>query len=80
MIKHKKRFSCICLVLLILGCIACKREARQDTAQTCAVTEKAKIAARAEKPVAKVVLDDKAIAAFTKQKATAVYCVAMEAS
>ena len=80
MITYKKRFLYVCLVLLILGCIACKREARQDAAQTCTVNEKVKTAAGVERPVAHVVIDDKALAAFTKQKVTAAYCVAMGAS
>ena len=89
MITYKKRFLYVCLVLLILGCIACKREARQDAAQTCTVNEKVKTAVldqkvktsiEAEKPISCVVIDDKALTAFVKQKATAVYCIAMGAS
>ena len=80
MIKYKKRFSYVWLVLLILGCIACKRETRQDAAQTCAVNEKAKTAAEAENPVRQVIFDDKALAALVKQKAAAIYCIVMGAS
>lgn len=80
MITYKKSISYVCLVLLILGCIACKREAQQDAAQTCTVNEKVKTAAGAERPVTRVVIDDKALAAFTKQKVTAVYCLTMGAS
>ena len=80
MITYKKRFLYVCLGLLILGSIAWKGEARQNAAQTCATNEQAKTAAGAEKPVACVVIDDKALAALSKQKATAVYCVAMGAS
>ena len=80
MITYKKSISYVCLVLLILGCIACKREAQQDAAQTCTADKRTQTAVRAERPVTRVVIDDKALAAFTKQKATAVYCVAMGAS
>ena len=80
MIIYKKNFSYVCLVLLILGCIACKREARQDTAQTCTADKRTQTAVWAERPVAHVVIDDKAQAALSKQQATAVYCIAMGAS
>ena len=80
MLKYKKNFLYVCSVLLIVGCIACKPESRRDTAQTCAANEKIKTGAGVEKPVAQVVFDDKALAALSKQKATAIYCIAMGAS
>jgi putative lipoprotein len=80
MITYKKSISYVCLVLLIVGGIACKREARQATEQTCTVNEKAKAAVETERPVLQVVFDDKALIALSKQKATAVYCIAMGAS
>jgi len=80
MMKYAKSFLYVCLVLLILGCIACKRETRQDTSQTCALNKHSQISVTAERPVVQVVIDDKALAAFTKQKVTAAYCVAMGAS
>ena len=80
MLKYKKNFLYVCSVLLIVGCIACKPESRRDTAQTCAANEKTKTGAGAEKPVAQIVFDDKALAALSKQKATAIYCIAMGAS
>ena len=80
MIKYTKSFLYVCLVLLILGCIACKRETRQDTSQVCTLNKHSQISVDAEKPVTCVVIDDKALAAFTKQKVTAAYCVAMGAS
>ena len=80
MLKYKKNFLYVCSVLLIVGCIACKPESRRDTAQTCAAKEKTKTGAGAEKPVAQIVFDDKALAALSKQKATVIYCIAMGAS
>lgn len=80
MLKYKKNFLYVCSFLLIVGCIACKPESRRDTAQTCAANEKTKTGAGGEKPVAQVVFDDKALAALSKQKATAIYCIAMGAS
>lgn len=80
MLKYKKNFLYVCSVLLIVGCIACKPESRRDAAQTCAANEKTKTSAGVEKPVAQVVFDDKALAALSKQKATAIYCIAMGAS
>ena len=81
MIKYTKSFLYACLVLLILGCIACKRETRQDTSQVCTLNKQLQTSVEAEeKPVTCVVIDDKALAAFTKQKVTAAYCVAMGAS
>ena len=68
MAKYKKSLSYICFILLVLGSIACKSEGRQNTV------------AGGEKPVTRLVIDDRALAAFTKQKVTAVYCVAMGAS
>ena len=80
MIKYKIYLPFVCLILLALGCIGCKREARQDTAQMCTLNQKAKTAVEAEKPVTRVVFDDKALAALNKQQATAIYCIAMGAS
>lgn len=80
MLKYKKNFLYVCSILLIVGCIACKPESRRDAAQTCAVNEKTKTGAGAEKPVAQIVFDDKALAALSKQKATVIYCIAMGAS
>ena len=80
MLKYKKNFLYVCSFLLIVGCIACKPESRRDTAQTCAANEKTKTGAGVEKPVAQVVFDDKALAALSKQKAIAIYCIAMGAS
>ena len=78
MAKYKKRLPYICFILLALGSIACKSEGRQNTVRSCA--SNAKVKTIAEKPVACVVIDDKALAALSKQKAAAVYCVAMGAS
>ena len=80
MIQYTKSVSYVWLVLLIISCSACNREARNAPAQTCTINEKPQAAAEAERPVARVVFDDKALAALTKQKATAVYCIAMGAS
>lgn len=80
MIKYKKSLPYIYFVLLVLGSIACKSEGRQNAVRSCALNAKVKTAVEAEKPVSRVVIDDKALAAFTKQKVTAVYCVAMGAS
>jgi len=80
MIKYTKSFLYVCLVLLILGCIACKRETRQDTSEICTLNKQLQRSGEAEKPVTRVVIDDKALAAFTKRKVTAAYCVAMGAS
>ena len=80
MIQYTKSVSYVWLVLLIISCSACNREARNAPAQTCTTNEKPQAAAEAERPVARVVFDDKALAALTKQKATAVYCIAMGAS
>ena len=66
--------------MLALGSIACKSEGRQNTVRSCASNAKATTVAGGEKPVTRVVIDDKALASFTKQKVTAVYCVAMGAS
>ena len=69
-------------MLLVLGCVGCRENARQETAQmTCVSNAHSQTAtAAAEQPVTHVVFDDKALAALTKQKATAAYCVAMGAS
>jgi len=80
MIKYKKYLSFVCLIILALGCMGCKPEARQDTAQSCAPNNPSKTVTTVENPVLRVVFDDKAVAALTKHSATAVYCVAMGAS
>ena len=80
MIKYTNSISRVWLVLFIVSAIACNREARHDPAQTCTINEKPQAAAQAERPIAQVVFDDKALAALSKQKATAVYCIAMGAS
>ena len=80
MAKYKKSLSYICFILLVLGSIACKSEGRQNTVHSCASNEKVKTVAGGEKPITRVVIDDRALVAFTKQKVTAVYCVAMGAS
>lgn len=78
MAKYKKSLPYICCILLALGSIACKSEGRQAPVRSCA--SNAKVKTIAEKPVACVVIDDKALAALSKQKAAVVYCVAMGAS
>ena len=80
MIKYKKSFSYVCFAVLILGCSACKREVREDTSQVCALNKQPQTSVETEKPIVSVILDDKAIAAFSKQKTKAVYCVTMGAS
>lgn len=80
MIKYKKSLPYVCVMLLALGCFGCKAEARQDAVQTCALDQKAKTTIESEKPVTRVVFDDKALAALTKQKVTVIYCIAMGAS
>ena len=81
MAKYNKSLSYICFILLALAVIiACKPQSRQDTAQTCVLDQKVKTSIEAEKPISCVVIDDKALTAFVKQKATAVYCIAMGAS
>ncbi|EPF47642.1 hypothetical protein E4N70_07270 [Treponema vincentii] len=78
---YKKSLPYICLMVLALGYAGCSREARQETAQTCSTSNnRSQTAAASEKPVTHVVFDDKALAALTKQNATAVYCIAMGAS
>ena len=78
--KSRKILSYIWLTLLVIGCVACNHEARNNTSQTCALNKHSQISVAAERPIVQVVIDDKALAAFTKQKVTAVYCVAMGAS
>ena len=80
MIKYTNSISRVWLVLFIVSAIACNREAQQATAPTCTVSKKTQAAAQAERPIAQVVFDDKALAALSKQKATAVYCIVMGAS
>ena len=80
MAKYNKSLSYICFILLALAVIACKPQSRQDTAQTCVLDQKVKTSIEAEKPISCVVIDDKALTAFAKQKATAVYCIAIGAS
>ena len=79
--KYRKILLYLCLVLFILLCLACKNESQEETVHSCcALSKHSKTAMEAEKPVMRVVLDDKAIAAFTKQKVIAAYCVTMGAS
>ena len=79
--KYRKILLYLCLALFILLCLACKNESQEETVHSrCALSKHSKTAMEAEKPVMRVVLDDKAIAAFTKQKVIAAYCVTMGAS
>ena len=80
MAKYKKSLPYICCILLALGSIACKSEGRQDPVRSCASNAKVKTVAEGEKPITRVVIDDRALVAFTKQKVTAVYCLTMGAS
>lgn len=80
MSKYKKSLLYIYLTLLVIACIACNREAQQHTPQPCPLNKQPQISVTAEKPVTHVVIDNKALAAFTKRKVRTVYCVAMGVS
>jgi len=79
MLRYKKNVWCLCVLVFAFIGISCKDEAPQSMGQTCSVNNHA-AAMTSENPVKTVILDDKAKAALTKQKVTAVYCVAMGAS